>query len=162
MQPESLDQLFNGPFRVGVRPLPIAGDLRLSWGLALVLLILGYSRGSRASFQKIHFLAHSARSVRLQNEASELLRSDATLLVPSIRVEPWVNRAVAFAHGFGLADASAGKAVQLTPAGEELFKQIQRDSSILPDEQKFLGDISPTASEAKINRAMRMENSAWA
>ena len=56
------DLLLDGPFELSARPEPLPGDLRLAWGMALVILILGRSRGKRASLQKLHFMAHSART----------------------------------------------------------------------------------------------------
>lgn len=162
MQPDSIGALLDGPFEVRARPLPIAGDLRLNWGVAMVVLILGFSRSGRASFQKLHFLAHSARSDQLRSDAAELLRSEATLLIPAIRVEPWVNRAVAFAHGVGILQALAGGSVQLNETGKELFKKLRQNSSLLAEEQAFLADVASAATERNVNRAMRMENSKWA
>lgn len=49
MPPSFLDTLLDGPFELTPRPEPVAGDLRMSWGIALVILILGRSRGKRAS-----------------------------------------------------------------------------------------------------------------
>jgi hypothetical protein len=60
--PSSLrDLLLDGPFELLARPEPLPGDLRLAWGLALVLLILGRSRGKRASLQKLHFMAPNGK-----------------------------------------------------------------------------------------------------
>lgn len=39
--------LLDGPIEVVSRPLPVAGDLRISWGVSKILLILGVSRGDK-------------------------------------------------------------------------------------------------------------------
>ena len=64
-----LDALLDGPFALTSRPEPVPGDLRLGWGIALVVLLLGKSRAKRASLQKLHLLAHSIRTRQARTEA---------------------------------------------------------------------------------------------
>ena len=58
MPPESLflEALQGANFSFTARPEPVAGDLRMSWGIAVVLLSLLHSRGKKASFLKLQFL----------------------------------------------------------------------------------------------------------
>lgn len=162
MQPNNLINLLNGPFEVRERPLPIDGDLRINWGVAVLTLILGYSRGKKASLKKLHFLAHSLRSEKLRADAEVLLRSASTSLIPSIRIEPWVNRAIAFAIAMNLAENINGRSVQLTESGKSLFQEMSRSNGLLTEEIAFLSSVSAAASEGNVTRALKMENSNWA
>jgi hypothetical protein len=74
MQASLRDLLLDGPFELSARPEPIPGDLRLAWGIALVILILGRSRAKRASLQKLHFMAHSSPRLR-QSRTPSLSRT---------------------------------------------------------------------------------------
>ena len=46
-----------------------------------------------------------------------MLRGDLRTSEISVRVEPWLNRAVNFAHGLGLVEVTKGKSVALTEKG---------------------------------------------
>ena len=70
MPPDFLGTLLDGPFELTSRPEPVPGDLRMAWGMALIILILGRSRGKRASLQKLHFMAHSARTKESREEVN--------------------------------------------------------------------------------------------
>src|SRR5215469_6065148 len=97
MQTSLRDLLLDGPFELSARPEPLPGDLRLAWGIALVILILGRSRAKRASLQKLHFMAHSARTRATRDQAERLFAGTLTSADMVVRVEPWLNRAIAFA-----------------------------------------------------------------
>ena len=109
MSASLINALLDGPFALTPRPEPVPGDLRVAWGIALVVLILGKSRGKRASLQKLHFLAHSARTRQARLEAQEVFARERRPSDFVVRVEPWLNRALAFARGAGLIDLEKGK-----------------------------------------------------
>lgn len=77
-------------------------DLRMSWGLAVIILMLFYSRGKKSSFQKIQFLTHAVRLPEGRDEVRGLLSGEYLSTEISVRVEPSVNRAIAFAHALEL------------------------------------------------------------
>jgi hypothetical protein len=152
-----LDMLLDGPFELAPQPEPIAGDLRPAWGIALLVLILGRSRGKRASLQKLHFVAHSARTREARQQAQRVfdrLLRPAELLV---RVEPSLNRAIAFAKGYGLIDLERGRTVKLTDKGSEVLKTLLAADTVMAEEKGFLDAIGPLATEAAIDKIMRME-----
>ena len=90
------------------RPEPVPGNLRMSWGIGILLLSLLYSRGKKASFKKLQFLAHAVRIREGRDDVRALLRGDLHSSDISVRVEPWLNRAAAFAHGLGLVRVAGG------------------------------------------------------
>lgn len=157
MPPSFLDTLLDGPFELTARPEPVAGDLRLAWGIALVILILGRSRGKRASLQKLHFLAHAARTRETREEARRVFAGDLGPGDLVVRVEPWLNRAVAFATAGGLATLESGKAVKLTEDGLQTFERVSSAESVMTEEREFLDAVSGRATEAAVEKIMRME-----
>jgi hypothetical protein len=152
-----LDVLLDGPFELTSRPEPLPGDLRLAWGIALVILILGRSHGKRVSLQKLHFMAHSARTRRTRDEVKRVFDGDLSPADLVVRVEPWLNRAVAFAKAAGLVDMENGRHVQLTEDGIATLDRISSVESGMVEEKAFLAVIAPRATEAAIDKVMRME-----
>jgi hypothetical protein len=74
-------------------------------------------------------------------------------------VEPWLNRAIAFAKGAGLLELVKGRNARLTPKGQETFELLRGADSVLAEEKAFLGSIAPKATERAVKRIMRMEPS---
>jgi hypothetical protein len=157
MPPSFLDTLLDGPFELTARPGPVPGDLRLAWGIALVILILGRSRGKRASLQKLHFMAHAARTKETREEVTRVFAGELGPGDLVVRVEPWLNRAVAFATAGGLAMLEGGKSVKLTDDGVKTYERISSAASVMVEERDFLGAISTRATEAAVEKVMRME-----
>jgi hypothetical protein len=119
MPPSLLDTLLDGPVEFRVRPEPIAGDLRPAWGIALIIFMLGCSRGRSASLQKLHFLAHSVRTAENRREAERVFSGELRPSEFLVRVEPWLNRALAFARAYDVVELKKGKIVKLTDRGVE-------------------------------------------
>jgi hypothetical protein len=70
----SFRALLDVPFSFVARPEPVAGDLRMSWGISVLLLSLLYSRGKKGSFQKLQFLAHAVRIPEGREDVRALLQ----------------------------------------------------------------------------------------
>jgi hypothetical protein len=158
VRPSEKLEFLDGPIEVVSRPLPISGALRIAWGVSKIVLILGHSRAGQASFQKIHFLAHASSTSALRGEAISLLRDTHSLLVPSTRVEPWVNRATNFARAFGLVDTSAARSVQLTEQGRAAFAALMKQQEVLSEEKQFLAEVKAVATERNVNRVLWLDD----
>jgi hypothetical protein len=160
MSPEnSFKQVIQGAaFSFTSRPEPIAGDLRMSWGIGILLLSLFYSHGKKGSFQKLQLLAHAVRIQEGRDEVRAMLRGDLRTSEISVRVEPWLNRAVALAHGLGLVDVTKGKSVALTGKGREMAGTIDADKAIFFEERAFLAEVSRSLTEAQLTKIWRMED----
>ena len=152
----TLRGLLRGGFTVSERPQPLPGDLRLGWGVALLILVLGASRGQRASIQKIHFLAHLARAKVTRDQTRAVMKRTIGPQALSVRVEPWVNRAMAFAIAEGVAVMRDGKAAALTDAGKAVHRDIVA-MPILDEEKAFLAEVGPRATEKVVEQIMKME-----
>lgn len=159
MTPEtSLKAILSGPFSFAARPEPVAGDLRMSWGTAILLLSLLSSRGKKGSFQKLQFLAHAVRIPEGRDDVRALLRGDLRPSAVSVRVEPWLNRAVAFAHALKLVSVNKGKSVSLTAKGIDVANEIAKNKDLLFEEQTFLSEVAPKLTEALLTKVWRMED----
>ncbi len=152
-----LDILNDSAFTFTARPEPVAGDLRMAWGIAILLLGVYFSRGKKASFQKLQFLAHSVRLEEGREEALGLIAGRYRPLDVSVRVEPWLNRAVAFAHSMGLVSVSKGSMVVLTTEGEKAAEAIAKDEDVLKEERDFLSTAAPKLTESYIKSVWRGE-----
>src|SRR3546814_19028051 len=71
-----LQALQGANFSFTRRPEPIAGDLRMSWGIGIVLLSLLHSRGKKGSFLKLQFLAHAIRTKESRDQVDAVLRGE--------------------------------------------------------------------------------------
>jgi hypothetical protein len=116
-----------------------------------------YSRGKRASFLKLQFLAHSIRTEASREQVHAALRGDRKTSDVQVRVEPWLNRAVAFAHGLKYVTVSKGKTITLTPLGQDVASAIAANSDVLQEERDFLTIVGKRATEEIVNRIWRME-----
>jgi hypothetical protein len=152
-----LDAVLDGPFKLTPRPEPVAGDLRMAWGIALVVLMLGRSRGKRASLQKLHFLAYAARTRIAREEAERVLTGAIRPKDFIFRVEPWLNRAVAFARGAGLIEVEAGKRFKLTKPGIEILEAVSEAKFVLEEEKAFLDAVGSRATEGALEKILRVE-----
>lgn len=151
-------ELLRGAPRVRRRASPLAGDLRIAWGVAIVLLVVASSRGNRCSFQKLHFLAHAVRTPEARQHALSLLSISSNNLLPMFRVEPWINRAVNFASALGMVSIDGGKSLRLLDGGEGAVSRLSASENILADERAFLRAVRPYATEKNIEEAMRPRN----
>ena len=154
----SLKAVLSGPFSFNARPEPVAGDLRMSWGLAILLLSLLSSRGKKGSFQKLQFLAHAVRIAEGRDDVRSLLHGQLRPSDISVRVEPWLNRAVAFAHALKLVSVDKGKSVSLTDKGIEMANMIANSGEVLSEERSFLGEVAPKLTEGLLAKIWRMED----
>ena len=152
-----LQALHGANFSFTRRPEPIAGDLRMSWGIAVVLLSLLHSRGKKGSFLKLQFLAHAIRTKESRDQVDAVLRGELRTSDIQVRVEPWLNRAVAFAHGLKLVTVSKGKSVALTQRGEEVAAAIDANATMLADERAFLTVVAKRLTEPLLTKIWRME-----
>jgi hypothetical protein len=135
----------------------VPGDLRRAWGIALIILILGKSRGKRASLQKLHFLGHSARTRQTRQEVQEVFAGERRPSDLLVRVEPWLNRALAFAKGAGLIELEKGRSAKLSDAGIRAYEILSEQSDMCAEEKQFLEAIGAKATETAIEKIMRME-----
>ncbi|WP_250966163.1 hypothetical protein [Agrobacterium vitis] len=150
--------VLNGTFTYTARPDPMPGDLRMSWGLAILVLALFYSRAKKSNFQKLQFLAHSVRIDEGREEVRGLLAGKYKPADVSVRVEPSLNRAVAFAHALKLVKIEKGTSITLSDDGVKLAETILKEGEILKEERQFLSEVAPRMTDALMKRVWRLED----
>ena len=149
--------IFDGPFRVTPRPEPIPGDLRLSWGLVLVVLILGSATGRKASLYKLHFMAHSIRTSQNRRAVQDILSGDMRTSDFIIKVEPWLNRTLGFAKELDIIGVENGRQAKLTNKGAIIFDAIIKDPSLFSEEKDFLDAVSKAITEANVRQIVKAQ-----
>ena len=150
--------ILGGSFTYTARPEPMPADLRMSWGLAVLMLALFYSRSKKSSFQKLQFLAHAIRLPEGREEVRGLLSGHYRPSDVSVRVEPSLNRAVSLAHGLRLVRIERGVSVVLTSSGISAVEAIIREGDLLEDEHQFLKEVAPRMTDSLMKRVWRMED----
>jgi hypothetical protein len=145
-------------FSFTARPEPVAGDLRMSWGIGILLLSLFHTHGKKGSFQKLQFLAHAVRTPEGRDEVRDLMAGKLRVTEVSVRVEPWLNRAVSYAHGLGFVNVTKGKSVSLTDNGREVAATLDADDAVFKEERAFLADVAKKLTEAQLAKIWRMED----
>ena len=130
----------------------------MSWGIGILLLSLFYSRGKKGSFSKLQFLAHAVRIPEGREDVRAMLQGKLRTSEISVRVEPWLNRAVALAHGLNLVEVTKGKSVSLTPKGGELALVINTQTDVFQEERTFLAEVAPSLTDDRLAKIWRMES----
>ncbi|MGV4857932.1 hypothetical protein ACSW3B_15190 [Acetobacter senegalensis] len=76
----------------------------------------------------------------------------------SVRIEPSLNRAVAFAHAMKLVKIEKGTTVLLTESGEKTALAIVSADDLLKEEALFLREVAPKMTDALMKRVWRLED----
>lgn len=150
--------ILGGAFTYTSRPDPMPGDLRMSWGIAVLILALFYSRAKKSNFQKLQFMAHAVRLPEGREEVRGLLSGKYKPTEVSVRVEPSLNRAVALAHALKLVKIEKGTSISLTDDGEKMAAAIVKGDDTLKEEVSFLRDVAPKITDALMKRVWRLED----
>lgn len=158
MTAETLKSLLTGAFSFTHRPEPIAGDLRMSWGLCILLLSLFYCRGKKGNLQKLQLLAHAVRLPEGRADIRAFLKGDLRPTEVAVRVEPWLNRAIAYGHAMKLVSVDKGKTIALLDKGIEVARELETLDALLGEERCFLREAAPKLTEAQLKRVWRMED----
>lgn len=134
------------------RPIAIPGDLRPSWKIGLIVLLLSKCcRQNRTSLTRLHVLSWAFRTT----ESLDALRQTIAGSLPPdslvVRFEPSLNRAVDFALGERLVTRIDGSRIELAPLGKQLADEINSDESLFVTEKLFMAEIRQKVSEAMID-----------
>ena len=141
-------------FSFNSRPLPIPGDLRIQWRVSLILLMLGYSRGKRASLPKLHILNNALRSKRAAVQLEHIVRMEIGMLPWTFRIEPAFARAVDFVVGDRFAEwviTGGQSGLSLTSSGLKTFKVLDAESNVFVEERQLLGTYAKALTDASVN-----------
>ena len=144
-------------FSFSARPMPVPGDLRINWRLAIILLMLENSRSKRASLAKLHVLNEAVRSTSARITLEKILDEKAAPLNWQLRVEPAFGRAINFVVGENLVQwtRTAQRAgLQLTKKGAASAEALVEAEDTLIEEKHFLSTIGKRVSEDFVNKIL--------
>ncbi len=134
------------------RPIPVPGDLRIAWRVALILLMLNHSRANRASLAKLHILNDTIRSEKYQHLKTMVSGAQASLPW-NLRVEPAFARAIDFVVGERFATwtkANGRAALQLTKHGLEAAGSVAALEDALVLERTVIEEYAKTITEGMV------------
>lgn len=130
------------------------GDLRIEWRVALITLMLGYSRSKQASIAKLHILNDAIRSGRSSGLLDLLVGAKPGMLPWVLRVEPAFARAIDFVVGDKLAvwtPASGGRtSLKLSNTGIQAFESLEAATDILGSEKEIIAVYARKITEASV------------
>lgn len=149
----------NVPFSFTRKPRSIPPDLRTDWRIAVLLLILYYSRSHKASLKKVNVINWAIRSTENRNLLLEYLLNKIHPNDLFIRFEPGIIRAIDFAKGYELIKVEDGESIKLTltDKGTKIAKKIDSFDNCFVIEREFLRKIGPHALEKNINALLNWE-----
>ena len=134
-----------------VRPVTVRGELRISWRLAVVVLMLAGCRKQRSSLIKLHILNDAVRSDDNAELLRRVLREE---LAPSFwrtRVEPAFGRAVDLAVGSGLVSwvHNIGRWPRTDAKGNRCRNCDRQSCRHLENEKKTLEELGSKLTEQR-------------
>lgn len=137
------------------RPVPVPGDLRIAWRLALLLLMLRSSRSNKASLAKLHVLNSAVRSSVARQKLNDIILSLEAPMNWQLRVEPALGRAIDFLVGEKLAEWTevAGRSgLVLTMPGVDAADGILGNKDVLTIEKDFLEATARKVTETFVTK----------
>jgi hypothetical protein len=149
----------NVPFSFTRKPIPIPPDLRTDWRIAVLLLILYYSRSYRVSLKKLHVINWAIRSSENRELLLEYMLNKIQPHDVVIRFEPGIVRAIDFAKGYQFIKMEYGKptGIILTDKGLEIARKIDSFNDCFVKEREFLRKIGPHVLEKDISALLNWE-----
>lgn len=156
MDTSDLLDILDVPFKFQTRPTSLPADLRPTWRLAVLALILEKCcKGGRASLRKLHVLNWAIRIKESRDAFLKLLGGAGDPDTAIVRFEPALNRAIDLARGERLVLRESGDRVQLTPLGVLFINEIEKSDDCLVEERNFLRRVGKIG-ENRINNFLRM------
>jgi hypothetical protein len=134
------------------RPVDISGDLRPTWRVGLLVLLMKLCcRQGKVRFRQLHVLNWGIRSRENRETLEGAIQGQVALDSLLVRIEPSLNRAVDLAIGEGLIKRNSGDQLQLTDKGLVLADAIEQDDNVLHPEKEFMARIRKKVSEAFVD-----------
>jgi len=136
-------------FSFRVRPVAVPGELRISWRLAVITLMLHHCRQQRASLIKLHILNDVIRSPSSASLLRRIMAGELGSIWWQTRIEPAFGRALDLAVGNGLVEwvgTSQGRGLALTQMGKTAAAEVNA-LDVLPTEKEILKEFGPAVTE---------------
>jgi hypothetical protein len=148
-------KLVLGPFTFANRPAPMPADLRISWRLPLLILILLGCRQGRSSIRKLHVISWFIRSDQLRSQLVRILDGTGADLNSAMALDPALDLALDLAVGEQLVKRRSGKVVELTDKGRDLGQAIIAHDDVFVPERRFLSDLGRKLTDSWVDGFLR-------
>jgi len=159
MQDQELLDYLDVRFSFREQPIPLQPQLRVIWGLSILVLILHICcRRERSSITRLHLLNWAVRDNENRERLIALLENRWSPFVNLIRCEPGFNRAIEYAIAESLVevvDGSNDLRIHLLNKGRQLANEIIAEENCLQDEKVFLREKCSSVTEELAKSLLR-------
>lgn len=150
-----LEELFNEETKITFknRPVAVPYNYRIIYKISQIILIIGTTckRGGCSNI-KLHIISNALSSNNMLKELVKLL-DNKTEILPIVRFEPAVTRAVNFAIADGLIEIqNSNSKLKLTQKGKDLYEEISKEDNLMIIEKYELNNIKDKLSDNIIER----------
>ncbi len=149
---ELLEQVLETPTALTERPLPAPGDLRPSWRLAALVLLLDRCYGKSATMEQVQVVGWAMLGEESRKAVASLKDTRPLPDVPIVRFDPSWSRTVDLAVGLSLASWTDTGRVELTTSGKAAAKALWEAEGVLDVERAFLRELR--VSQAMVDRML--------
>lgn len=140
---EALEELFASapPAVFTRRNEAIPGDLRITWRLSLLCLLLQRFRGNKATLEHLHILWWAIRSDETRRLFLRWFVGDKRPDEIIVRFDPSLSVTVDLALGSGLVRVTSTGSIDLSSGGNALATDLWLEGELLSDEKAFLSKL---------------------
>ena len=140
---EALEELFASAPRAvfSRRNDAIPGDLRITWRLSVLCLVLQRFRSNSSTLEHLHIMWWAIRSDETRNLFLRWLDGDKRPDEIIVRFDPSLAVTVDLALGSGLASRTSAGSIALQPAGIALAGELWSDTGVLVEEKAFISRL---------------------
>jgi len=126
------------------RPVPIAAELRPSWRLAIIVLLLDEcSSGAASSLRRLEYLEEALGNKQLL----EAILSKNIAQIPRVGVDPTTTRTIKLALAYGLVEPTTKPRFRLTDRGREFARLLKSLSDFAGEERARMARLGKTFTE---------------
>lgn len=131
------------------KPDAVPYNYRISYKVAQLCLIMRIcGRGDVCSLIKLHMISYALISRDNMKKLVEFVTGTGS--TPVVRFDPSVNRALAYAIGYGLIDRQPTAKYKLTERGKQLAEQIKAVGDLMVVEINDLNSLAKKLTESKV------------
>ncbi|SRR5260370_885242 len=138
------------PYRFQAREMALPPDMRTSWRIPVLLMLLRKCHGDSATLGQAHVLNWAIRSEEGRAAFLRAYTGSPQLGDVIQRFDPTLDRTIDYALGCRLAELTLSGRVRLTQAGATLLRAI-REKGAFDREAEFLGEIPGKFSQRRLD-----------
>lgn len=143
---------FDVRFSFKRRPISLPGDLRPTWRIGLLTILMTQCcRQQRSSLTRLHVLSWAIRTKENYEDMLALISGDLSPDSIIVRFDPAVNRAIDFAIGEGFMSRVGGSRIELTALGIKFAKEIFGDVNVYATEKSLASSLKQRVSETLVD-----------